>query len=423
MNKFTVAMLVVTGLLFNTAKAQVCDTINLPLNGSWTPTAYVEETFFPGVIAGYVSGINIEDIPQQANYFDLSGTSNTHILGVIVSFSKANSNVPGNLSKNIIFRVYADDGTGKPGSELTNGSTIAQKTLSSIKSDVDAGKYTTVNFPSAIALPVSKKFYVSVDVSNFTWSVPDNIRDSICVTTTAQKQTANTAWGYDNAPAKWKTYSKLWDAPPAYIDPLEVTLFVFPYVSTSAGGCGVLPVQLLSFTASRNTGNVDLKWQIASEFNMKGYEVEKADNNNLFKTVATINAVNSIKNETYAATDKNAFGISKIVQYRLKQIDGDGSITHSRIVTVNGDNANTDLVFANPFIGALSLQLNLTQNTTASFRLYDIQGRVVASQPAAQYAAGTNNIQIKTSSQLKPGSYLLEMIAGTEKKVYKIIKQ
>ena len=414
--------LVMSGGFFSVNAQTMCDTINSPIPANWTATTYAYNTPFPGVINGYISGVNSQNYSQQANYFDLSATTNNYILGLLIKFSKANSNVSANLSKNIIFRVYNDD-AGKPGTEITTASTIAQTSLSNIKSNVDAGITTAINFPSAIALPASKKFYVTVDVSNFQWYTPENIRDSVCIATTADNQTVNTAWGFDSGALKWKSYTKDWDTPPDYLEPLDVTLYIFPYVSNVASGCALLPVQLLSFNAERKAADVQLKWQVSNEINMKGYEIEKAANNGIYKTVGFVAAVNSLKNQQYTLTDRNAFVASATAQYRVKQIDNDGSVKYSRIISLSANNSLTDVVFANPFTGSLKLQLNLSEAQTVSVKMYDMEGRTVVAQNPLLYSASANLINVSASENLKPGAYLLEINTATEHKVYKVIKQ
>ena len=413
----TLVLLITMGFIKVNAQT-MCDTINSPIASNWTATAYTYNTFFGS--SGYLSGVNEENYTQQANYFNLSGTSNAYILGTAVKFSKANSNVPGDLLKNVIFRLYNDD-AGKPGTEITTALTIAQVSLSKIKADVAAGVNTNIDFPSAIALPATKKFYVAVDLTNFQWFSPDNIRDSICITTTADNQTVNNAWGFDGS--KWKAYNKDWFTPPLETEPLDATLYIFPLVSNTASGCTLLPVQLLSFNAERKANDVQLNWQISDEINMKGYEIEKAGNNGVYSTVAFVKAYNSLKNQQYSFTDKNAFAIASSIQYRLKQIDADGSINYSRVIALNTNAALTDAVFANPFSGALKLQLNLATQQTVSLKMHDMQGRLVAAQTPAVYGSSASSINFISSAKLKPGAYLLQLNVGNEQKVYKVVKQ
>ncbi|HXL58562.1 MAG TPA: T9SS type A sorting domain-containing protein, partial [Chitinophagaceae bacterium] len=206
-------------------------------------------------------------------------------------------------------------------------------------------------------------------------------------------------------------------------DSFNITLWIFPVVSTSATACSVLPVKLISFNAQRNNKDVTLNWQIADEFGMKGYEVERADNNGSFRTAGAVSALNNAKNQSYSLTDKNAFTISPVVQYRLKQIDGDGTVDYSRVINVKSTSSISDISFANPFNGALKMQLNLATAQPVSAYLYDMQGKLVASEKTKMYNAASNTIIMGSTANLQRGVYVLKVIAGTDQAVYKIVKQ
>src|SRR5215831_16728452 len=165
------------------ANAQnTCDTINMPVPKTWSDTFYSAPTPFPGFIGGYINGVNSSGDFQKANYFDLSGTSYNYILGMFVKFGKANSKQDTNLNKYVYFKVY-DGTTGTPGALLDS----TQLTLGAIKSDVSKGLASVINFPST-QLPASKKIFVSVDISNFTWSLGGKKQDSIWIGTTKNNQ-------------------------------------------------------------------------------------------------------------------------------------------------------------------------------------------------------------------------------------------
>ena len=375
-----------------------CDTANYPIDEDWSAVFYTVSDD-----GDFVSGTNSYGDLQKANYFDFSTTAYTHLTKALFVFAYANSTIPANLSKNVLFKIYDDD-NGAPGNLLATES----RPLSDIKNFID--DFYEVTFSTAVPLPTSKKIYVSVDLSNF--SYPD---DSIAVYSTVDGEVSvNQAWE-QWGDESWNSFADAW--------PLDVALFIFPIVSTSSTGCATLPVKLLSFTAQRNNKDVTLNWQIAEEYNMKGYEVQRADNNGVFKTVQTVSAFNNGKNQSYTITDKNAFSASATVQYRLKQIDGDGSVKYSRIVAVKANAIVSDVTFTNPFNGALRLQLNLATSQKLSIQVFDMQGKPVVNQLNKTYNASTNSIVLDGTAALKPGMYMLKINAGTEQLQYKIIKQ
>jgi len=389
-----------------------CDTTNLEEASTWQLTYYVTGTNGSN---GFVVGTNTYKDKEKAMFFDLSTSTYQYLTGSLFYFRKAQSNKAANNSKNVLFKVYDASGAGgSPGAQL--GTTV-ELPLSQFKPDVDGNFLSEVLFPGGIQLPANKKFFISVDISNFTWVpiIGSGTRDSITLACTLNGSVApNTAWEKweDNS---WNDFVSAWG--------LTTQLGIFPYVSNNSTGCSALPVRLLSFTAERENKDVTLTWRIADEIGMKGYEVQRSNNNGNFVTVASISALNTQKNQAYSITDKNAFSASSAVQYRLKQVDGDGSVQYSKVVTVKSSGIINDVTFANPFAGALRLNLNLAAAQNVAVYVYDMQGKLVASQSSKMYSAAVNSITVPGTEYLKAGMYSVKVIAGGEQATYKAVKQ
>lgn len=98
-----------------------------------------------------------------------------------------------------------------------------------------------------------------------------------------------------------------------------------------------LPVSLLSFTGKRaDKDNVQLSWSTGSEKNSKGFELQRKMNwTDAYETVAWVDSKgNSSSVQQYLRTDANASRFNSF--YRLKQVDGDGSFSYSKEITVAG---------------------------------------------------------------------------------------
>ena len=93
-----------------------------------------------GSLAGYINGVSAYQDKQKGNYFDLSATSYNYITGTYVAFGNANSNKSANLTKTIVFRVYAEQ-DGKPGAILGS----VEKTLSEVRNDVKNNAFTEIS--------------------------------------------------------------------------------------------------------------------------------------------------------------------------------------------------------------------------------------------------------------------------------------
>lgn len=389
-----------------------CDTLPLPQDWANKLAVYNAGT---GGTYGFVAGKNAYGSLTSAGYFDLSGSSYGYITGASFYFFKANSNKSANLSKKVIFKIFADNG-GQPGSVI---GLPVEKTLSDLKKDVDAKVLTSITFPNPIPLPASKKFYVAFDYSTLSWATSAlGAKDSLTIVTSSDgtSEYANlwTYWDNSPEPNNWGEVSDDYG--------IEIGTVIYPYVSTSETGCSVMPVRLISFNADRKNNDVTISWKIADEMNMSHYEVERADNNGQYKTIATVKALNSVKEQNYTIVDNNAFLNAATVQYRLKQVDGDGTIDYSRTISVKSAGLITDVVFQNPITNNLKIQLNLASAQNVSVSLYNMQGSMVASVKNKTCNASNNTIDMD-ASHLKSGMYILKINAGTEQAVYKVVKQ
>lgn len=142
-----------------------------------------------------------------------------------------------------------------------------------------------------------------------------------------------------------------------------------------ATGCGLLPVDLVSFSGENRTeGNV-LKWVTASETNNKGFEVERSSNGKLFQKIGFVEGnTDSRQALNYSFTDLAPYALT---YYRLKQIDWDGTSTYSKMVFVKGSEQVVS-VYPNPSHGRLTIR---AQNQNQPYSIKNEQGITVMKSP------------------------------------------
>lgn len=93
----------------------------------------------------------------------------------------------------------------------------------------------------------------------------------------------------------------------------------------------VIPVELISFTASVISNKVELKWSTATETNNAGFAVEK-NTHGVWKQIGYVEGHGTTtEQKEYLFTEITSAGK---YQYRLKQIDHDGSFQYSNVVDV-----------------------------------------------------------------------------------------
>ncbi len=179
----------------------------------------------------------------------------------------------------------------------------------------------------------------------------------------------------------------------------------FDKVFFLANGCLPLPVNISSFTATRNHSNVMLKWETIWEQNSSGFAVER-NTNGTWQEMAFVPSQASGGNSsdllTYQYIDvNNTKGIS---QYRLRQVDFDNKSKYSEIRIVRGDGQiGKIIVYPNPTMDG---KVNVSFEDASVIRevsLIDMSGRMIR-----QMKAVTNNSI--TIDNLTPGMYTLRVV-------------
>jgi hypothetical protein len=108
----------------------------------------------------------------------------------------------------------------------------------------------------------------------------------------------------------------------------------------AAGGDGdfdeelILPIELVSFTGKMMEKYVRLDWKTASEFNFRGFDIQRSNDAVNFEKIGFVETKGQrTEGASYTFLDKNAF-LNKDNYYRLCQIDLDGTKEFSKIVTL-----------------------------------------------------------------------------------------
>ncbi|PLX03348.1 MAG: hypothetical protein C0594_10565, partial [Marinilabiliales bacterium] len=87
---------------------------------------------------------------------------------------------------------------------------------------------------------------------------------------------------------------------------VNFTSFSYFTLANKTGGANPLPVELLSFNAEYVAGDVELKWQTASEINNDHFEIERTSDGVNFETVLTVQGMGNTNSlNDYFALDEN----------------------------------------------------------------------------------------------------------------------
>ncbi len=192
--------------------------------------------------------------------------------------------------------------------------------------------------------------------------------------------------------------------------------------------CIHIPIELSYFTGEVRTNGIDLEWETASEENNYGFYVEKREFNrdveNEWDAIGFVPGSNNSKvAKKYNFTDNDVV-LSRTYQYRLRQVDFDGTYdcTSSGIVTLKFGEY-VPLVLEqngpNPANESTTFWFHLPTGGDVSLEVSDIFGNVVKTFKQ-NFAAGDrrsiiwDNCTDNNGMMLPSGTYIYKLTAGDE---------
>lgn len=199
------------------------------------------------------------------------------------------------------------------------------------------------------------------------------------------------------------TYDAIWFFCP---DGSDTTIIYLDQVIWDS--LGVIPVELVSFTADMDKDQIMLRWITASETNNKGFEIHRRINSAPYETIAFIVGKGTSTNLSgYSYTDR--IKETGIYSYRLKQINFDGSFKYSKEVSVNiaalpGQYALIQN-FPNPFNPTTTIDYVIAQNGFVNLSIFNLLGEKVAELVNEVKESGNHSV-VFNASNLSSGTYI-----------------
>lgn len=188
-----------------------------------------------------------------------------------------------------------------------------------------------------------------------------------------------------------------------------------PVAATSASGSSpsgftvvVLPVDFVSFAATRSNGTVELIWNTTNAINNSHFEVERSVNGTSWQMIAEVAAGSNAMDENYAYRDETAPAAQ--AQYRIRQVDIDGNYQYSKVVVVEG--TATASAQATIFVSGKTLSI-VNANASASrltVRLITIGGQVLQQQ---SFEGNASRIDVNVNASTT-GVYVVQVTDGNQ---------
>lgn len=184
-----------------------------------------------------------------------------------------------------------------------------------------------------------------------------------------------------------------------------------------------IPVELKSFSASVSKNGVLLDWTTATETNNAGWNIERKQLNQNWQNIGFVEGSgNSTTTKNYTFVDDNL--TSGIYQYRLQQIDFNGSVNYSNIIEV--DFNQLPEVFAlyqnypNPFNPSTTIKFDLPASAFVNLSVFNSIGENVGTILNNQFEAGTHSV-LFDASNLSSGIYIYRLTADNQVLINKML--
>lgn len=183
---------------------------------------------------------------------------------------------------------------------------------------------------------------------------------------------------------------------------------VTPAVYTIPYTAGVLPVELSSFTGTKQGDDNLLSWTTLQEDNLDHFEIGHSTDGVNFNAIGNIRANgNTPGRSDYSFADVKP--MPGAIYYRLKIVDRDLRVTYSNIVLLKRDitGFSIDKVLPNPFVDKILVSVVVDCDQDITLSLHDLAGKVLS---AKQHSAirGVNTFVINDLESLSHGMYIVE---------------
>lgn len=184
------------------------------------------------------------------------------------------------------------------------------------------------------------------------------------------------------------------------------------YVGVGTLCNGPLPVELSIFTAALSKNEINLFWKTETEVDNYGFEVERRIDDKDWNQITFVSGNgNSNSPKEYSYSDKDLFAGGSRFQYRLKQIDNDGSFEYSDVVELEvvPDQYELSQNYPNPFNPSTVIEFSLPEDAAnVELSIYNTLGEKVAELVNTSLAAGRYQYQWN-GQNVASGTYIYKL--------------
>jgi hypothetical protein len=172
----------------------------------------------------------------------------------------------------------------------------------------------------------------------------------------------------------------------------------------------VTPTLMMGFTGKILNNTAQLNWTMESQTNCKWFVIERSGDNGGFDSVSVVIGLNNGNTNEYYFFDPNM--VEGNNYYRLREVDMDGVIRYSKVLTLNNVGASAKMaIYPNPAIATLSFSVNSPAAQQVIVQVYNLSGVMLLT--TQQMLNAGNNQQTVAINGLKSGNYILKVSSRT----------
>jgi hypothetical protein len=175
---------------------------------------------------------------------------------------------------------------------------------------------------------------------------------------------------------------------------------------------------LLSFDALYSRKEVAINWNTGNDNHSKVFEIERSLDGTYYKKVGEVQAGEAL--DQYTFSDKiHEQERKNDLYYRLRQVDGSNRVTYSKVLILRSygtRSVEAVSVTPDPTVNDIQVNVQLKEKSFVMVRVMDDNGSELIKQSAmGEY--GSNKYNIEGTSQLRPGTYQLEVIINSNERL------
>jgi hypothetical protein len=177
----------------------------------------------------------------------------------------------------------------------------------------------------------------------------------------------------------------------------------------------ITPALLMGFTGKIQGSSAQLGWIMESQTNCKWFVIERSGATGGYDSINVVTGINNGNTNSYSFTDQHMLKGNNY--YRLRQVDMDGVIRYSKVLTLDNVEADGKMaVYPNPAIAVLNFSVTSPAAQQVIVQVYNLSG-IVLLTTQQQLTVG-NNQQSVAITGLKSGNYILKVSSRTGSSQY-----